>query len=468
MINNNIKIILVHIDALRYDYAKREGIISSLDNEWLIYPESYTPFYGTDPLVTTVLTGLYPPKHGIIRHGLGITRTEITLFNLRGRKLWLPRLLSMVGFKNIAIDMLGRWQKTDFYLYINPSSFYFRLVNIFKYSLLRSGKIGRKIAQSIFINPPSFYPPAKIVLLEALKLLKRFRNERVLMYIHLWDTHTPYLVDSHCLRHDIGGATPLNNLLNKIPDLKWREYLENYVAWNASTIEEVVERYRASVCSVSRALFEFFAKLKELEIYDDSLIVVFSDHGEALGERGSWFDHHIPHQSVIRVMLAIKPPAQIEIGKIRKNVKYRASLIDIAPTVLDLLSKLGNKKFEKIIKKMEGTSLFSPSEKDRVLYFGMVADKPGIDVIFGLIIGKLKYVVSLYPKRPSACPRCGVQHYKSEELLNIYEDTNEEMKKDLMTKITNDDLKLLRNLLRKHLEKSRHPEIYPYLRLFPK
>ncbi len=78
-------------------------------------------------------------------------------------------------------------------------------------------------------------------------------------------------------------------------------------------------------------------KIKKTGIYDRSLIVITSDHGESLGEH-----HLIEHgeslyQPEIKVPLIIKFPFNnggVEKGK---RIKYRAQLIDVMPTILSAL-----------------------------------------------------------------------------------------------------------------------------------
>ena len=61
-------------------------------------------------------------------------------------------------------------------------------------------------------------------------------------------------------------------------------------------------------------LGRFFAFLKQRGIYDDSLIVVLSDHGEMFGEKGC-SGHRTPlYQEVLHVPLIIKYPSQAKVG----------------------------------------------------------------------------------------------------------------------------------------------------------
>ena len=66
-------------------------------------------------------------------------------------------------------------------------------------------------------------------------------------------------------------------------------------------------------------------------LYDQSLIVVVADHGEALGEHGEWSHGLFLYDETIHVPLLIKLPAA---GSARQTIDSRVGLVDIAPTIL--------------------------------------------------------------------------------------------------------------------------------------
>lgn len=73
--------------------------------------------------------------------------------------------------------------------------------------------------------------------------------------------------------------------------------------------------------------------LKRHNAYDNTIIVVASDHGEAFGERHRVGHGNSPYQNVVRVALMIKYPR----GAHQGSEPAPASLIDVAPTVLSTL-----------------------------------------------------------------------------------------------------------------------------------
>jgi arylsulfatase A-like enzyme len=84
-------------------------------------------------------------------------------------------------------------------------------------------------------------------------------------------------------------------------------------------------------------------------------IVFTSDHGESVGEQGYFFSHgDLVNEASIRVPMIIRPPG----GAVRRSVATPASLVDLAPTLLELAGA-------SIPSKVQGTSLarlMTPSE----------------------------------------------------------------------------------------------------------
>jgi hypothetical protein len=87
---------------------------------------------------------------------------------------------------------------------------------------------------------------------------------------------------------------------------------------------------------VDECLGGFFGWLKEKEMYDNSIIVVTSDHGDATGEFGRSSHSVIIYPEVMRVPLLIHLPKSMQ-GKLIHYDRQVSALIDIAPTLYYLL-----------------------------------------------------------------------------------------------------------------------------------
>jgi arylsulfatase A-like enzyme len=73
-------------------------------------------------------------------------------------------------------------------------------------------------------------------------------------------------------------------------------------------------------------------KLRELGLYENTLLIITSDHGEEFFEHGSWLHTHNLYNETIKVPLIIKFPGSRAAGT---EVDRYARLVDIMPTILE-------------------------------------------------------------------------------------------------------------------------------------
>ena len=91
--------------------------------------------------------------------------------------------------------------------------------------------------------------------------------------------------------------------------------------------------YNAAVTAADAAAGKLIAALQTSKLYDDALIVIASDHGQGLGSHGEQTHGVFLYDDTIRVPLLLKLPRNQNAGR---RVTARASLVDVAPTVLEI------------------------------------------------------------------------------------------------------------------------------------
>jgi arylsulfatase A-like enzyme len=74
-------------------------------------------------------------------------------------------------------------------------------------------------------------------------------------------------------------------------------------------------------------------ELRKMKLYDDTLLILTGDHGEAFGEHGVTSHGKVPFDEQIRVPLIMKFPFSLFSGKVSSIIQH----IDIVPTILDCL-----------------------------------------------------------------------------------------------------------------------------------
>ena len=91
--------------------------------------------------------------------------------------------------------------------------------------------------------------------------------------------------------------------------------------------------YDGAVAAADAATGKVVAALRASKLYEGALIVIASDHGESLGGHGEETHGVFLYDETIHVPLLVKLPQNQNAGK---RVHGRASLVDIAPTVLEI------------------------------------------------------------------------------------------------------------------------------------
>ncbi len=92
-------------------------------------------------------------------------------------------------------------------------------------------------------------------------------------------------------------------------------------------------QYDAAVADADEAIGRLVKYLKAHQLYDQSTIILVSDHGEGLGDHGEEAHGVLVYDEVLRVPFIVKPAASEESGR---RVSHVVQLADITPTVLDL------------------------------------------------------------------------------------------------------------------------------------
>jgi hypothetical protein len=101
-------------------------------------------------------------------------------------------------------------------------------------------------------------------------------------------------------------------------------------------VRAVVDNYDAAVAYVDGELGKLMKSLKDRGIYDESLIIVLSDHGESLYERAYWGHGSKVYEETARVPLIVKFPASMGL---KGRVEAVVELAGAFPTLLDLFGQ---------------------------------------------------------------------------------------------------------------------------------
>ena len=160
----------------------------------------------------------------------------------------------------------------------------------------------------------------------------------------------------------------------------------------ATTFKE--NPYAGEIAYTDHCIGEVITKLKNLDIYESSLIIVTGDHGEMLGEHGETTHMYFIYQSAVKVPLIYKLPG----SNAGQRIDDLAGIIDIVPTVCDLLDiepPTG----------IQGKSLAGyfinkrPESDDRHLYCeSLYPTKYEANTLLGIMTKRWKYIQTTRPE----------------------------------------------------------------------
>ena len=109
--------------------------------------------------------------------------------------------------------------------------------------------------------------------------------------------------------------------------------------------ERITSAYDDTVRCMDRELGRYFEYLREKEAFDDSLIIVLGDHGQALGEHGYWGHGTYLHSCLTDVPLLIKPPNPLD-GPV--SIEEPFSIRKLHSLILDFVREEGEMNQERI------------------------------------------------------------------------------------------------------------------------
>jgi arylsulfatase A-like enzyme len=121
-------------------------------------------------------------------------------------------------------------------------------------------------------------------------------------------------------------------------------------------------------------LESLFEQYKELGLYEETVFVIFGDHGEGFGEHDRSMHGDTPYEEGIKVPLIIHAPGQFDEGQ---RVEGLASQMDILPTVVDMLG------YEVENGEYPGYSLLARIPEDRTLMFSCISNRKCLASIQG-------------------------------------------------------------------------------------
>lgn len=187
---------------------------------------------------------------------------------------------------------------------------------------------------SVYENPMRRRHPfhARVLWQRARRQLQRHADGRTFLYIVTVEPHLPYRPSPESLAAEWDRGPMRFEPTDTIA-------LAESVAAGAATLtpEEqtyVEALYDATVRDADAAFAAMLADLEQLGVADRTAVILVSDHGEELWERGGFGHGRHLHQEVLRVPLVVATPRGA--SGTGRTVDRAVTLLDVFPTVLSL------------------------------------------------------------------------------------------------------------------------------------
>ena len=274
-------LLLITVDTLRADHVGAYGatavatpVLDGLAAEGLLFEQAVASVPITLPSHATILTGLDVPHHGVRHNGLFVLDDQFET---------LAELLYKRGYQTAAFT--GAFVLDERYGLGQGFEHYDDDVHI----------DGGKRPGGTFVERD-----AGVVIDRALAWIANRDVERpFFVWVHLYDPHAPYQAPA-----------------------PWGE---RYSA----------DPYSGEVAWVDDRIGKLLIELHDRGLWEKTLTVVTSDHGEGLGQHDEWTHADLIYDATLRVPLIFAGPSYVE--QPRRVEERLAATIDIVPTVLSLL-----------------------------------------------------------------------------------------------------------------------------------
>jgi len=332
-------VVYVDVDSLRPDHVGVYGYdppttpnIDALAAEGVHFERAYAANSPCMPSRAALLTGRYGVANGIATHGPPAQTPEWPQtwrdFDGDAADFWtLPECFFQAGVPAVAVSSFPR----------HPAPWFYHLWDAFHQPREPEG------AGEYFQTPR-----AEAVVDRALDVLDR--HEACFLYVQLWDPHAPYNRTAEEVARFRDPPLPAHPTVDEIrahgqrdtwrnpgdPDLASAlRHSDHDAVTDRDALGELLAHYDAEVDHADRHVGRLLEGLRERGRYDETLVVLTADHGEAFGEHGLYREHWSTHEPTQRVPLVLKPPASAGAPTEPAGRDHLVTNVDLPPTVLD-------------------------------------------------------------------------------------------------------------------------------------
>ncbi len=305
-------VILVSIDTVRadrlslYGYAKPTSpVLGELARQAVVFEAAIAPASWTLPSHVTIFSGQLPDRHQV---------TDTSRFIDAATSPLLAADFLAAGYRTAAVTAGG---------YVSPDFGF--AAGFEEYNTVEP------IGESLKPEPNAAAAAARSrARIDA--LLHEPRLRPLFLFVHTYAAHEyrARAADLAAVGGAAAGVTPLEPPVD-VNALRERMQGASRPEEYAADLARMSVAYDAALRLVDELVLQVLRSLEASGRSRDALVVVLSDHGEELGEHGSFGHGHDVHEELIRVPLLFLAPDLPP-----RRVAQVVSLADVAPTIREL------------------------------------------------------------------------------------------------------------------------------------
>ncbi len=301
--DDSLNVILVSLDTVRADHLGCYGYgaatspnLDKLAADGVRFERASSASSWTLPSHMTLMTSLTLAHHGVLHEDWNADPSIITLADLLREKGYATGAFTAGGYVG---SRFGFAKGFDFYI--------------------EAGMATEQPRAAAFLSN------------KASAWLGRNADKKFFLFLHTYQPHDPY-----------SSPAPWGQALlppgARFTAIDFRDFLGphgDYRRLSDADRANVVGLYDGDIRFTDEAFIGPLVKrLRDLGLYDRTLIVVTSDHGEEFFDHGSWLHGRTLYEEQLHVPLIIKRPGSRSRGL---TVPDRVQAPDVLPTILDEL-----------------------------------------------------------------------------------------------------------------------------------
>lgn len=324
--------------------------LNRLSDESTLFEQAYVTQPVCTPSRSTLLTGLYPHTNGCTRNNIPLPED-------------IPCLPELLNDSAYTCAHYGKWhlgeeiyRQHGFDEWVSIEDGYFKFNtkehddsnrSSYHHFLLKHGlspQNGSMFSRNEAAALPEKYSKPAFLAETSIDFINRSRDKPFVLYVNFLEPHMPY-TGPRDEQYEL-SEVPLPENFDAVPDsgnpFKNRYTAEYYAQRGFGGVDlsspDGWKRVKANYWGLCSQIDTYIGKiidhLEELKLYDDTIIVFTSDHGDMMGSHGL-LAKCVMYEEAVRVPFMVKLPGQRK----GKRVYGPVSQIDMVPTLLDCLDK---------------------------------------------------------------------------------------------------------------------------------